>query len=84
VSKFKHSTHVLIDQTVKECLYPKIEAGKTYYFSEYGKDSDNMVERPVIEVTDKTVTYLKKGEQKTCDLNTFRRLYDKHGYAVCP
>jgi hypothetical protein len=84
VSKLKPSTEAKIEQRVKELLYPQIEAGKTYYFSEYGKESENFVERPVLEINGKTVTYLRLGEKRTCDLSTFRRLYDKHGYAVCP
>ncbi len=84
MSKLKPSTVAKIEQRVKELLYPQIEAGRTYYFSEYGAAEGYCVERPVIEVTDKQVVYLKKGERKTCDLATFRRLYDKHGFVPCP
>ncbi len=78
--KFKPSTHQQIDQTIKELLYPKIEAGKTYFFKPY-KDGD-IFERPVIEVTKNSVTYLKPsfGNRKvTCSLVTFQRLYEEHG-----
>lgn len=75
MTKFKPTTHALIDQTIKECLYPKIEAGKTYYF----KSPHGLVERPVVEVDGKKIIYRKPKGFGVCPLLTFQRLYQKYG-----
>lgn len=75
MSKFKFSTHVLIDQTVKELMRPPVEVGKTYLFkSIYG-----VVERPVVAVENDVVTYLKGDKPVQCSVKTFQRLYEQHG-----
>lgn len=76
MTKFKPSTHALIDQTVKELLLPKLEVGRTYCF----KYLDNIVKRNVIEVDEKLVTYGKPtGVEVTCSIKAFQRLYQQHG-----
>ncbi len=75
MSKFKNSTHVAIEQTIKEILYPQIEAGKTYYF----KSPHGRVERPVVQVNGKIILYQKPNGFGTCPLLTFQRLYQKYG-----
>ncbi|MEK3867656.1 MULTISPECIES: hypothetical protein [Paenibacillus] len=77
MSRFKASTHQLIDEHIKEIMRPKIIVGATYKFREY-KDGAT-VERKVISVNDKTVTYQKPSGKAKCSVSTFQRLYEIHG-----
>jgi ASC-1-like (ASCH) protein len=79
MSKFKASTHDKIEQRVKELLRPKIEPGKTYLFNGRDANGPAVLERPVIEVDDQHVTYLRQGVPTKCQLVTFQRMYEEHG-----
>jgi hypothetical protein len=77
MSKFKSSTHQLIDQRVKELLRPEIIPGATYLFRWYA--NEDPVERKVLSIDGSMVTYQKPSGQATCSINTFQRLYSVHG-----
>jgi hypothetical protein len=76
--KFKPTTHTQIEQVLKEVLYPKIEAGKTYIFnSPHGR-----VERTVSEVRGSMIHYSKPNGAGICPLKTFQKLYKQYGMEV--
>jgi hypothetical protein len=77
MSRFKASTHQQIDEHIKEIMRPKLIVGATYKFREY-KDGVT-VERKVLSVDGKMVTYQKPNGQARCSVSTFQRLYEVHG-----
>lgn len=67
MSRVKASTSKKIKQRVKELTAPP------------GRER---IERLVLEVTDSTVTYLKKSGPVVCQLSTFQRLYAECGSGI--
>lgn len=79
MSRVKASTSKKIKQRVKELAAPPVVPGNTYIFAPPGREQ---VERLVLEVTDSTVTYMKKSGPVVCQLSTFQRLYAECGAGV--
>ncbi|WP_438497132.1 hypothetical protein [Paenibacillus sp. IHBB 3054] len=79
MSRVKASTSKKIKQRVKELTAPTVVPGNTYIFAPAGRQQ---VERLVLEVTEKTVKYMRPSGPTTCQLTTFQRLYKLHGAGV--
>ncbi|AIQ61838.1 hypothetical protein PSTEL_00510 [Paenibacillus stellifer] len=80
MSRFKVSTQNKIDQHIKELLRPKLIVGAIYQFR--GHAYDPIVERKVLSVDERTVTYQKPTGPATCSISTFQRLYESHGVGM--
>jgi hypothetical protein len=66
-------------QKAKKLAAPPIVPGNTYIFAPPGRER---VEHLVLEVTDSTVTYLKKSGPMVCQLSTFQRMYAECGAGI--
>lgn len=68
-----------MSKRIKKLAAPPVVPGNTYIFAPAGRQQ---VERLVLEVTEKTVKYMRPSGPTTCQLTTFQRLYKQHGAGV--